>query len=271
MDWEQGWLIGWKRSDTIPINPLDSDYDAPPVLDEMQPAKEPRFDMDVKKAEQITKKASTQPTKLLMMVGIAAAGLLTVVVGTRMVSEAVTGKKFPTLPSFLQTETPAPDSWKSIVAVKPYYLLAIRHDGKYELRTGGRSAWRYNNPGKLVHSGFSRKHKALGSDGKLALFPSYEAGRRALEVMLFESDMGFQSKTIEDAIIKFAPKTDKYDPASYAKAVAKTTGTTLTTYLTDLTEKQRSLFLDEVETQEKYIMGKTTLFKNATEFDLRGW
>ncbi len=48
------------------------------------------------------------------------------------------------------------------------------------LRLGGSSTWRNHNPGQIPYDDWSIANGAIGSDHGMAVFPSYEAGRRAL-------------------------------------------------------------------------------------------
>jgi hypothetical protein len=47
------------------------------------------------------------------------------------------------------------------------------------LRSGGSSSWRNHNPGQVPYDEWSIAQGAIGSDHGMAVFPSYEAGRRA--------------------------------------------------------------------------------------------
>lgn len=163
------------------------------------------------------------------------------------------------------------DDVAKILNVKPYYLLVQRYDGKVELRTGGTNSWRYNNPGKILHGNFSRAHGAIGSDGKYAIFPNYELGRAANETLLFDSDYGFKSLTVEAAITKYAPSSDGYKTATYVKNVASAVGISASTKLSDLSESQRTKFIDAIEKEEVFLKGVVTIFKDHETFLKEGW
>lgn len=164
-----------------------------------------------------------------------------------------------------------PTDHAKILNVKPYYLLAVRYDGKYELKTGGTNSWRYNNPGKLLHGKFTREHGALGSDGKYAIFPSYEIGRRANELLLFESDHGYKDLTVEGAITKYAPSSDGYKTSTYIKNVAAYVGVSASYKIAEFNNEQKQKFLDAIEREEVFIKGVTTLFADEAEFKAKGW
>lgn len=191
-------------------------------------------------------------------------------------------KRLPTLPP-LPIVTPEPEPKPptkpapafpvllKVVDVRPYYVRAVRSDGQIEVRTGGTKAWRFYNPGMLVHGEFTKKQGALGSDGKIAIFASYTAGRKALEMLLFESNQNYKEMSVTDAIKKFAPTKDGFKPATYAKAVAQAAGVSLNTKLKDFTESQRTKFLDEIEKIEEYGQGKVQVFENEDDWKKRGY
>ena len=52
------------------------------------------------------------------------------------------------------------------------------------LRLGGSSTWRNHNPGHIRYDDWSIANGAIGSDNGMAVFPSYEAGRRAMATQL---------------------------------------------------------------------------------------
>lgn len=55
------------------------------------------------------------------------------------------------------------------------------------LRLGGTAAWRNHNPGQIPYDDWSIANGAIGSDNGMAVFPSYDAGRRALASQLTSS------------------------------------------------------------------------------------
>ncbi len=222
------------------------------------------------------KKQTTLPIKMYVVAGLIGVGVYGAVLGGEYVvnnPDVLNGWRHSLENHFQQAITNhAPDDFAEVIKVKPYYLLAKRYDGKYELRTGGRAAWRYNNPGKLVHGNFTRKMGDLGSDGKLALFPSYGLGRRALEVLFFETnDFDYKKSTIKEAMAAFVPKSEYHDPVKYTAAVAKSVGAPPDTKMSDLDNEQRRNLLNEIENQELFIHGTTNVFNDQVDFELRGW
>jgi hypothetical protein len=161
----------------------------------------------------------------------------------------------------------ADDAFVRLSKVKKNYLLATRHDGKVELRTGGNLSWRLNNPGKLVHGDFTKSAGALGSDGKYAVFPNLAMGRKAVDTWLFGQ---YKDLSIKDAMAKFALKKDGYNPDKYATKVASAAGVPTTALMGSLTDDQQTKFVDAVQKLETYTPGKVELYDNQKDFDVRG-
>lgn len=155
--------------------------------------------------------------------------------------------------------------------VKKYYLQLIHPDGTYELRTGGNSSWRYNNPGKLLYGNFAKLNGAIGRDGPLAIFSTYDDGYEALSAYIFESDFGFKNATIKDAIEKLAPPSDGYDTKSYLKYVLSETGLKETKKLDTMDIDVRAKFLDAIQYQESFTAGNIIKFANKAEFEKKGY
>lgn len=129
-------------------------------------------------------------------------------------------------------------------------------DGQVVRRTGARS-WRNNNPGNIEYGTFAKEHGAIGSDGRFAVFPSYEAGRAAKEALLFDS-RGYAGKTIEEAINRYAPPSEN-DSSWYAASVAEAIGVDVTTPLSELSQEQRMTMLDAMQVVEGWRVGKETV------------
>ena len=103
---------------------------------------------------------------------------------------------------------------KTIQAVSPYYLRAVRGDGKVEVRTGGTASWRFNNPAKLLAGSFAKRNGAIGTDGLLAIFPDAATGRTAAEKLLFE-DPSLMNLSITKANAEFVISRAYYEMASW--------------------------------------------------------
>lgn len=117
-------------------------------------------------------------------------------------------------------------------------------------------SFRNNNPGNIKFGDFARSMGATGADDKgFAVFPSYEAGRKAQSSLLFNSD-AYKNLSIQDAIAKWAPGSDGNDPAGYAAQMAKAAGVGVGTRLSDLTPEQRERFLDAQQRKEGWNPGR---------------
>lgn len=163
-----------------------------------------------------------------------------------------------------------PNNLKQVINVKPYYLLAVQNDGKYQLKTGGTIAWRFNNPGKIANGDFSRSYGSLGSDGKTAIFNSYQSGRKALYVLLFNNTT-YQDLTIEQGFNKFAQETDGYNPTRYGQRIAEAISMPTSTLIGKIPREKRELVLDQIEKLEQSLVGKVTIFEDQNDYKVRGW
>ena len=108
---------------------------------------------------------------------------------------------------------------------------------------------RNNNPGNIEFGKLAQKYGAVGTDGRFAVFPDYQTGRKAQEALLFESGV-YSGKTIGSAIAKYAPAGDNNDPAAYANSVAAALGVPVDTPLSALNPEQRSAMLTAMEKVE---------------------
>jgi len=75
-----------------------------------------------------------------------------------------------------------------------------------ETRTGGDRNWRNNNPGNIEYGPFAQKMGAVGSDGRFAIFPNEDMGRKAADALL--KGQGYANLNIKDAINKWAPPSE---------------------------------------------------------------
>ena len=81
---------------------------------------------------------------------------------------------------------------------------------------------RNNNPGNMEYGPFARKHGAIGTDGRFAIFPDKETGSAAMDAKLQEYG-GLGVNTVSSIIGKWAPP-EENDTTAYVKAVAKRLG-----------------------------------------------
>lgn len=149
-------------------------------------------------------------------------------------------------------ETPA----STVVAAGKGWTEIQKEDGTVERRTGSRN-WRNNNPGNIEYGPFAKKNGAIGSDGRFAIFKTYEEGRAAKANLLFESP-SYKNKTIFGAISRYAPAFEN-DTNGYARQVAEAAGVSLDTPVSALSEDQRIAMLDAMQRVEGFKKGKVSI------------
>lgn len=95
------------------------------------------------------------------------------------------------------------------------FALAVTH---FEGQPGDRS-YRNNNPGNLK---FEHQYEAIGQDPKgFAIFPTWEAGFRALEAQIALDARRTPDMTISEFVEKYAPAKDNNpNNAHYAASIA---------------------------------------------------
>ena len=126
------------------------------------------------------------------------------------------------------------------------------NDGSVERREGARN-WRNNNPGNLEFGNLAKKYGAIGTDGRFAIFPSFEAGQRAQEALLFETD-SYKNLTIAQAINRYAPPVEN-NTSNYVGTVARDIGVSPDTPLSSLTADQRQTMLESMHKVEGFKPG----------------
>ena len=152
-------------------------------------------------------------------------------------------------------------SISQIIQSGPGFNLVQYDDGRIERRTGSRN-WRNNNPGNLEFGDFARRYGAIGSDGRFAIFPTYEAGKRAKEALLFEG-RGYAGMTIAQAITRYAPPNEN-DTAMYIRTAAAAAGVSPNTLMGDLNAEQRQALLAAMERVEGFRVGRVDVVQQGT-------
>ncbi len=122
------------------------------------------------------------------------------------------------------------------------------------IKIGGSRSWRNNNPGNLEYGRFAKKHGAIGTDGRFAVFPSEEVGHKA-KVALLKSG-SYINKTIKGAILRYAPSFEN-NSAWYANTIAKYAGVSVDTKLNSLTEDQFNKLVKSMTMVEGWKEGRT--------------
>jgi hypothetical protein len=133
------------------------------------------------------------------------------------------------------------------------YTVVETADGTFERRTGTR-AWRNNNPGNIEYGEFAKSRGSIGTDGRFAVFATYEDGRNAKRSLLWDTK-GYAGKTIAEAINRYAPPSENNTNA-YIAQVAASLGVPATTSMASLNPGQREIMLDAMERIEGFRPGQ---------------
>jgi hypothetical protein len=109
-----------------------------------------------------------------------------------------------------------------------------------QTRSGGDRNWRNNNPGNIEYGPFAISMGAVGSDGRFAIFPSEEMGRKAADTLL--KGKSYVNLNIKDAINKWAPPSEN-NTGAYVNAF-KQAGLDPNKRYADLSPDEQQKFLD---------------------------
>ncbi|HHR6440506.1 TPA: hypothetical protein ACS777_001213 [Providencia alcalifaciens] len=142
------------------------------------------------------------------------------------------------------------------------------------VREDGDRAWRNNNPSNMIWGEAARKQGAIGHDEKsaghvMAIFPDRETGDKARRWLLFESDggkslgtkgdygagIGYQNKTVAQALTAHSPPESGNDTAAYIRAALAALGST-DLRMGDLTPAQRDALIAVIDQKEGQKKGK---------------
>jgi hypothetical protein len=128
-------------------------------------------------------------------------------------------------------------------------------------KQGGSRSWRNNNPGNIEYGDFAQSSGATGTDGRFAVFPSYEAGRSAQEKLLFDSK-NYRDLPLSKAIARWAPSSENNVPA-YLSAV----GGNPSMRMQDFTPSQRAEILNNMQKHEGWRAGKSAPLNQVASND----
>ncbi|MFT2211512.1 hypothetical protein ACLJYM_06455 [Rhizobium giardinii] len=143
--------------------------------------------------------------------------------------------------------------FSTVVAAGKGWTRVRTADGREYTLRGARN-WRNNNPGNIEYGPFAQSQGAIGSDGRFAVFPSYDAGRNAKSSLLFNSPR-YNTKTIEGAISKYAPPNEN-NTRSYINRVASALGLAPETPISALSPEQQGTMMDAMQRVEGFRVGK---------------
>lgn len=137
-------------------------------------------------------------------------------------------------------------------------------------KVGGSRSWRNNNPGNMEYGAFAKAHGAIGTDGRFAIFPTEEAGRRAKEALIFESNggkrlpnnpldygagIGYRDKTLTQMIAAYAPASENNTRAYQQRVLAAVGGRNKR--MRDYTPAERKAIMQAMLVVEGWKEGRT--------------
>ncbi len=126
-------------------------------------------------------------------------------------------------------------------------------DGGKQRREGARN-WRNNNPGNIEFGKFAESMGAIGSDGRFAVFPTLEMGKKAKEQLLFGDKSNYVNLSIADAISRYAPPNEN-DTKRYIDEIVASLGVQPGTILKSLQPSQRNAMLETISRVEGFKEG----------------
>ncbi len=131
----------------------------------------------------------------------------------------------------------------------------IDENGNMTIRSGGRRAWRCNNPGNLKKSPYSmsKKRRAIGFAGDssdvYAVYADYETGHEALVLMLRGNI--YSPLTLEQASKKYVSS----DP-NHIHKIVKMTNLDPKRTIKSLTDKEFEVYWKAIEKNEGWEVGR---------------
>lgn len=139
-----------------------------------------------------------------------------------------------------------------VVDAGPGWTKVRTSDGQVVTVEGNRN-WRNNNPGNIEYGDFARSMGAIGSDGRFAVFPSYDSGREAKSNLIFESP-NYRNLSLSGAINRYAPPFEN-DTQSYINQLAQAAGVSPDTPMSQIPTDRRAAILDAMQRVEGWKVG----------------
>lgn len=153
-----------------------------------------------------------------------------------------------------------PGTVVKIIEVGPGYNILELQDGRIEKRTGDRN-WRNNNPGNIMYGDYAKSMGAIGTDGRFAIFPTYETGRQAKERLIFEGK-NYRDIDLVSAIGRYAPPNEN-DTRMYQDAALKAVGGE-NKLMKEYDASQRDAILNTIQRIEGFRVGKIDVVQEPT-------
>lgn len=139
-----------------------------------------------------------------------------------------------------------------VVDAGPGWTTVRTADGEVVTVEGTRN-WRNNNPGNLEYGPFAKSMGAIGTDGRFAVFPSYDAGRSAKENLIFSSP-NYKDLPLSAAISRYAPSFEN-DTQGYLNQVVSASGVSADTPMSQIPAEKRAAILDAMQAVEGWRPG----------------
>ena len=152
------------------------------------------------------------------------------------------------------------DALTKVRNIKSFYLQADTADGKIVLRTGGNITWRFHNPGRVNQGDYAKANGAIGGNGEVAIFPTYDMGKKAVYELLFNPDSEYSKRSVADSFV-----------ANKLSYIVKKSGVDKNAILKDLSDSEKDSLFNAIQAAEGFTEGKISEFENDADFKKRGW
>lgn len=170
------------------------------------------------------------------------------------------------LVSFMASGSSSQSSATSVSAPSKNKRIYNNSDGGLA-KEGGSRSWRNNNPGNVEYGDFAKRFGAIGTDGRFAIFPTEEAGKKAKEHLIFESGgarqlstkgdygagLGYRDKTLSQMLTAYAPPEENPTDV-YIKRVLSAVGSEKR--MGDYSTEERAVILEAMKKVEGWRVGE---------------
>ena len=122
-------------------------------------------------------------------------------------------------------------------------------------KQGGSRSWRNNNPGNMEYGPYAISKGAIGSDGRFAIFPTLEMGKKAQADLLF-AGKNYKNLDLKSAIARWAPSKEN-NTAAYQAEMLKSVGGE-NKKMSDFSTSERESLLAKMQQHEGFKEGSGT-------------
>jgi uncharacterized coiled-coil protein SlyX len=141
---------------------------------------------------------------------------------------------------------------KNVIEAGAGYNVVERPSGAQEKMIGARN-WRNNNPGNIENGSFAKGFGSLGGDPRFAIFPDFQAGRKAKSKLIFDGK-NYKDLDLKAAISRYAPPSEN-NTTSYQNAVLQAVGGQ-NKKMSEYSESERNSIMNAMEKVEGFKVGK---------------